>query len=79
MSVDKQTVARIAHLARIKVPEEALEPITGDLNNILAWVEQLGEVNTDGVEPMTSPSQYIHLSYGPAVVRPLRVWNLGPS
>jgi aspartyl-tRNA(Asn)/glutamyl-tRNA(Gln) amidotransferase subunit C len=54
MSVDKQTVARIAHLARIKVPEDALEPITGDLNNILAWVEQLSEVNTDDVEPMTS-------------------------
>jgi len=54
MSVDKETVARIAHLARIKMPEEALEPVTGSLNNILEWVEQLSEVNTDDVEPMTS-------------------------
>ncbi|TDI59756.1 MAG: Asp-tRNA(Asn)/Glu-tRNA(Gln) amidotransferase subunit GatC [Alphaproteobacteria bacterium] len=54
MSVDKETVARIAHLARINVPEESLESIAGDLNNILAWVDQLSEVNTDDVEPMTS-------------------------
>ena len=54
MSVDKDTVARIAHLARLKLPEEALEPMTGELNNILAWVEQLSEVNTDGVTPLTS-------------------------
>lgn len=54
MSVDKDTVARIAHLARIKMPEAALAPMTGDLNNILAWVEQLGEVDTDNVPPMTS-------------------------
>lgn len=54
MSVDKETVARIAHLARLKVPEEALEPMAGELNQILGWVEQLGEVNTDNVAPMTS-------------------------
>lgn len=54
MSVDKETVARIAHLARIKVPEAALEPMTGELNTILAFVEQLAEVNTDNVAPMTS-------------------------
>lgn len=54
MSLDKETVAKIAHLARIRVPEEALEPMAGELNNILGWIEQLGEVDTDGVEPMTS-------------------------
>lgn len=54
MSLDKDTVARIAHLARIKVPESDLEPLAGELNNILGWIEQLGEVNTEGVEPMTS-------------------------
>ncbi|TNE56855.1 MAG: Asp-tRNA(Asn)/Glu-tRNA(Gln) amidotransferase subunit GatC [Alphaproteobacteria bacterium] len=53
MSVDTETVRRIAHLARIAVKEEALEPMTGELNTILDWVEQLGEVNTEGVEPMT--------------------------
>ena len=54
MSVDKDTVAKIAHLARIKVPEEKLEPLVGELNNILDWVEMLSEVDTDGVEPLTS-------------------------
>ena len=54
MSVDKETVARIAHLARLKLPEDQLEPMTGELNNILAWVEQLAEVNTDDVPPLTS-------------------------
>lgn len=54
MSLDKETVAKIAHLARIRVPEEDLEPLAGEMNNILGWIEQLGEVDTDGVEPMTS-------------------------
>ena len=54
MSVDKATVQRVAHLARIAVREEELEPLAGELNNILAWVEQLNEVNTDAVEPMAS-------------------------
>ena len=54
MSVDKDTVRRIAHLARIAIKEEELEPMTGELNTILDWVEQLQEVDTDGVAPMTS-------------------------
>ena len=54
MSVDKDTVARIAHLARLKVPEEALEPMAGELNKILEWVDQLDEVDTANVAPMTS-------------------------
>lgn len=54
MSVDKDTVRRIAHLARIAITEEELEPMTGELNSILAWVEQLGEVDTQNVAPMTS-------------------------
>jgi aspartyl-tRNA(Asn)/glutamyl-tRNA(Gln) amidotransferase subunit C len=54
MSVDKATVQRVAHLARIAVREEELEPLAGELNNILAWVEQLNEVDTDAVEPMAS-------------------------
>ncbi len=54
MSVDKDTVRRIAHLARIAIKEEQVEPMTGELNGILAWIEQLGEVDTDGVAPMTS-------------------------
>jgi aspartyl-tRNA(Asn)/glutamyl-tRNA(Gln) amidotransferase subunit C len=54
MSVDKDTVRRIAHLARIKVQEADLEPLAGELNTILAFAEQLAEVDVDGVEPMTS-------------------------
>ena len=54
MSVDQATVRRIAHLARIKVPETEVEGLQGELNAILAFVETLGEVDVDGVEPMTS-------------------------
>lgn len=54
MSVDKKTVRKIADLARIAVTEDELEPLVGEMNNILDWIEQLSEVNTDGVAPMTS-------------------------
>lgn len=54
MSVDVDTVKRVAHLARIKVTDEEAGRMTGELNTILAFVEQLDEVNVDGVEPMTS-------------------------
>jgi len=54
MSVDKNTVKRVAKLARLAFPEERLEAMAGELNRILAWVEQLNEVDTSAVEPMTS-------------------------
>ena len=54
MSVDKETVAKIASLARIKMTDEELERMAPELNGILEWVEQLGEVDTSGVEPMTA-------------------------
>ncbi len=54
MSVDAATVRRIAHLARIAVKDEEIDHLKGELNAILAFVEQLGEVNVEGVEPMTS-------------------------
>ena len=54
MSVDSKTVAKIADLARIAVGQDELEPLVGELNNILNWIEQLSEVDTDGVAPMTS-------------------------
>lgn len=54
MSVDADTVRRIAHLARIAVADEEIEHLRGELNAILAFVEQLQEVNVDGVEAMTS-------------------------
>ncbi|PEQ13928.1 asparaginyl/glutamyl-tRNA amidotransferase subunit C [Novosphingobium sp. PC22D] len=54
MSVDTATVAKIAALARIKLGEDELEAMVPELNGILAWVEQLGEVDVTGVEPMTA-------------------------
>lgn len=54
MSVDKDTVRRIATLARIAIEEERVEHMVNELNQILHWVEQLGEVDIAGVEPMTS-------------------------
>jgi aspartyl-tRNA(Asn)/glutamyl-tRNA(Gln) amidotransferase subunit C len=54
MSVDAATVRRIAHLARIAVRENEVPHLQGELNAMLAFVEQLAEVNIEGVEPMTS-------------------------
>jgi aspartyl-tRNA(Asn)/glutamyl-tRNA(Gln) amidotransferase subunit C len=54
MSVDAATVRRIAHLARIAVKEDEVPHLQGELNAMLAFVEQLAEVNIDNVEPMTS-------------------------
>ncbi len=54
MSVDATTVRRIAHLARIAVTDDEVPHLQGELNAMLAFVEQLSEVNVDGIEPMTS-------------------------
>ncbi|HSR58585.1 MAG TPA: Asp-tRNA(Asn)/Glu-tRNA(Gln) amidotransferase subunit GatC [Candidatus Binataceae bacterium] len=54
MSVDSDTVRRVAHLARIAIAEGEVENLRGELNAILAFVEQLAEVGVDGIEPMTS-------------------------
>ena len=54
MAVDADTVRRVAHLARIAVADDEVAGLQGELNAILAFVEQLGEVDVEGVEPMTS-------------------------
>jgi aspartyl-tRNA(Asn)/glutamyl-tRNA(Gln) amidotransferase subunit C len=54
MSVDTATVRRIAHLARIAVNEDEIEHLKGEINDILAFVEQLSEADISGIEPMTS-------------------------
>jgi aspartyl-tRNA(Asn)/glutamyl-tRNA(Gln) amidotransferase subunit C len=54
MAVDKDTVAKIAKLARIRVSEEQQAALAGELSNILGWIEQLNELDTEGVAPMTS-------------------------
>ncbi|HEY3951267.1 Asp-tRNA(Asn)/Glu-tRNA(Gln) amidotransferase subunit GatC [Phenylobacterium sp.] len=54
MAIDADTVRKVARLARIATPEDRLEQLAKELNGIMSWIEQLGEVDTDGVEPMTS-------------------------
>jgi aspartyl-tRNA(Asn)/glutamyl-tRNA(Gln) amidotransferase subunit C len=54
MAIDAATVRKVARLARIAQPEERLEPLARELSGIMAWIEQLAEVDTDGVVPMTS-------------------------
>jgi aspartyl-tRNA(Asn)/glutamyl-tRNA(Gln) amidotransferase subunit C len=54
MAIDAATVRKVARLARIAEPEEKLEPLAKELTAIMSWIEQLNEVDTDGVEPMTT-------------------------
>ncbi len=52
--VDAETVRKIARLSRMHVEDDRLQPLAEELNGILGWIEQLGEVDVEGVEPMTS-------------------------
>lgn len=54
MSIDKEMVKRLGILSRLRIPEENMDTMVTELTKILGWVEQLNEVNTDGVEPMNS-------------------------
>ena len=54
MPIDAETVRKVARLAHIREPEDRLAALAGELSGILQWIEQLNEVDTDGVEPMTS-------------------------
>ena len=54
MSVDTKTVRHIAKLARLQMADAEVEALVPELNNILGWIQQLAEVNTDGVEPLTA-------------------------
>lgn len=54
MAIDVATVRKVARLARIAEPEDKLEPLAKELSGIMSWIEQLAEVDTDGVEPMTT-------------------------
>ena len=56
MAIDKETARKVAHLARIRVAEGDLDRLAGELSHILGFMEQLNEVDIDGVEPMTSVS-----------------------
>jgi aspartyl-tRNA(Asn)/glutamyl-tRNA(Gln) amidotransferase subunit C len=59
MSVDTDTIRRVAHLARVAVAEGEVENLRGEINAILAFVEQLAEVTVEGIEPMTSVTPMI--------------------
>lgn len=54
MSIDLETVRKAARLAKLAEPEERLQALVGELSGILDWIEQLNEVDIDGVEPMSS-------------------------
>jgi aspartyl-tRNA(Asn)/glutamyl-tRNA(Gln) amidotransferase subunit C len=54
MAIDAATVRKVAKLARIAVPEDRLQPLSQELSSIIAWIEQLNEVDVEGVEPMAS-------------------------
>lgn len=54
MSITKETVTKIARLARLHVEENDKEHLAGEIGSIMAWIEQLSEVNTDGITPLTS-------------------------
>lgn len=57
MSLDADTIRRIASLARIRISEEEVGKLQGELNGILAWIEQLNEVDTEGVAPLSGASR----------------------
>ncbi|MDX2028322.1 MAG: Asp-tRNA(Asn)/Glu-tRNA(Gln) amidotransferase subunit GatC [Alphaproteobacteria bacterium] len=54
MSIDTKTVAKIAHLARLKIPEDEQKHVAGELSGILKWIEQLNEVDVTGIEPLAN-------------------------
>jgi aspartyl-tRNA(Asn)/glutamyl-tRNA(Gln) amidotransferase subunit C len=61
MKIDKQTLQKIAHLARLEFEEAGAEAMMADLSNILDWVEKLNEVDTEGVEPLTHMSVEVNI------------------
>jgi aspartyl-tRNA(Asn)/glutamyl-tRNA(Gln) amidotransferase subunit C len=54
MAIDENTVRKVAKLARLELPEERVAPMAKELSGIMAWIEQLNEVDIEGVDPMTS-------------------------
>lgn len=83
MSIDEKTVRRVAKLARLSLPEERVAPMAGELNAIMAWIEQLNEVDVEGVAPMTSAVEGLSLPMREDVVtdggNPERVLKNAPK
>ncbi|GMQ27711.1 Asp-tRNA(Asn)/Glu-tRNA(Gln) amidotransferase subunit GatC [Algoriphagus confluentis] len=61
MKIDKETIKKIAHLARLEFDESSAEKMSNDMSQILDWVEQLNEVDTEGVEPLTTMSSEVNV------------------
>ena len=61
MSIDEKTVRKVAKLARLALSEDRVAPMAAELNGIMAWIEQLNEVDIEGVEPMTSAVEGLRL------------------
>jgi aspartyl-tRNA(Asn)/glutamyl-tRNA(Gln) amidotransferase subunit C len=83
MSIDEKTVRKVAKLSRLALPEDRVAPMAAELNGIMAWIEQLNEVNIDGVEPMTSAVEGMSLPLREDVVTegndPQRVLKNAPK
>lgn len=61
MKIDKSTIKKIAHLARLEFDEDGVEKMSKDMSQILDWVEQLNEINTDNIEPLTTMSSEVNV------------------
>lgn len=61
MKIDKETIKKIAHLARLEFDESSAEKMSKDMSQILDWVKQLNEVDTEGVEPLTTMSSEVNV------------------
>ena len=61
MKIDKSTIKKIAHLARLEFDEDGVEKLSKDMSQILDWVDQLNEINTDNVEPLTTMSSEVNV------------------
>ncbi|MEQ1493860.1 MAG: Asp-tRNA(Asn)/Glu-tRNA(Gln) amidotransferase subunit GatC [Terricaulis sp.] len=72
MSIDEKTVRKVAKLARLALPEDRVKPMADELNGIMAWIEQLNEVDVEGVEPMTSAVEGLSLPMRDDVVKVLK-------
>jgi aspartyl-tRNA(Asn)/glutamyl-tRNA(Gln) amidotransferase subunit C len=83
MSIDEKTVRKVAKLARLALPEERVAPMAAELNGIMAWIEQLNEVDIEGVEPMTSAVEGMSLPMRTDVVteggNPVRILKNAPK
>lgn len=83
MSIDEKTVRKVAKLARLALPEDRVAPMAAELNGIMAWIEQLNEVDVEGVAPMTSAVEGLSLPMRDDVVtagsEPERVLKNAPK